>query len=194
MNYVKPIEAYEPKNEQEHVDKEAIIAFIKHNGNALLRENQVAHLTSSAIVVNETMDKVLFAYHKLYDAWSWVGGHNDGDPDLLHVAIKETKEETGVNHVRPYSDDIFMVDIIHVTNHYKHGKYVSDHLHLNVTYLLIADEDDQLIPQKDENLDVRWFRIDDVLNHVHEARMIPVYQKAFKAIKAIKDRNKGEAK
>jgi ADP-ribose pyrophosphatase YjhB (NUDIX family) len=132
------------------------------------------------------MDKVLFAYHNIYDSWAWVGGHNDGDADLLNVAIKETKEETGVEHVRAYSDDIFMLDIIHVTNHIKHGTYVPDHLHLNVTYLLIADEDDSLQVKHDENSGVRWFSIDDVLNYVKEERMKPLYEKAFEKIRLLK--------
>ncbi|MFW5838586.1 MAG: NUDIX hydrolase [Bacillota bacterium] len=179
------IEQYTPFNEQEAVDKQAILRFIETNDDVLKRDNLVAHLTSSAIVVNETMDKVLFAYHNIYDSWAWVGGHNDGDPDLLKVAIKEAKEETGIKDVRPYTDDIFMLDIIHVTNHIKHGHYVPDHLHLNVTYLLIADEHDDLRVKHDENSGVKWFLIDDVLDYVKETRMISVYQKAFKKIKTL---------
>jgi 8-oxo-dGTP pyrophosphatase MutT (NUDIX family) len=178
------IEKYTPYNEQEMVDKQAMLRFIETNDDVLDRDNLVAHLTSSAIVVNESLDKVLFAYHNIYDSWAWVGGHNDGDADLLNVAIKEAKEETGIKRVRPYSEDIFMLDIIHVTNHIKHGKYVPDHLHLNVTYLLIADEDDDLQVKHDENSGVKWFFIDDVLNYVKEERMKSVYQKAFQKIKS----------
>lgn len=180
------IEKYTPFNEQEKIDKYAMITFIDNNPDVLDRENLVAHITSSAIVVNETMNQVLFAYHNIYDSWAWVGGHNDGDADLLKVAIKETKEETGITNVRAYSDDIFMLDIIHVTNHLKRGKYVPDHLHLNVTYLLVADENDPLVVKPDENSAVKWFFIEDVLNYVKEKRMIPIYKKAFKKIKALK--------
>lgn len=35
-------------------------------------------------------------YHKIYNSWAWTGGHSDGDNDLLHVAMKEAKEETGI--------------------------------------------------------------------------------------------------
>lgn len=180
------IERYIPINEQEATDKKAMLAFIEHNDDVLERENLVAHITSSAIVVNEAMDKVLFAYHNIYDSWAWVGGHNDGDADLLHVAIKEAKEETGIENVRPYSKDIFMLDIIHVTNHLKHGAYVPDHLHLNVTYLLVASEHDALQVKHDENSGVKWFLIEDVLDYVKEARMKPIYQKAFDKIKHLR--------
>ena len=183
MDYVKLIKTYEPKNEQELMDKKAMLAFIDKEEDHLLRSNLVAHLTSSAIVVNETMDKVLFCYHNIYKSWSWVGGHVDGNPDFLSVAIKEAKEETGVKNIRACFDDIFMIDNIYVHHHIKHGIYVPDHLHLNVTYLLIADEKDKLTHKPDENQGVKWFDIDDVLNHVSEERMKQVYIKAFKHMK-----------
>lgn len=181
------IQAYLPKNEQEKADKRAILRFIETNPDYLERTNEIAHLTSSAIVVNESMTKILFAFHNIYHSWSWVGGHNDGEEDCLNVALRETMEETGVKNVRPWSDDIFMMDIIYVHNHIKRGKFVPDHLHLNVTYLMIADENDELFVKHDENSGVRWFAIDEVLHHVDEERMVAVYTKAFEGIRKIKE-------
>ncbi|BCR36254.1 NUDIX hydrolase [Mariniplasma anaerobium] len=185
MTYIDLIEKYEPYNEQEVRDKKAILDFISQNDNHLVRTNLVAHLTSSAIVLNKDYTKVLFAFHNIYQSWSWLGGHLDGDKDLLKVAIKETKEETGIKHVKAFSSDIFMIDVIYVSNHIKHKKYVGDHLHLNVTFLLVGDESDTLVVKKDENQDVRWFDLDDVFNHISEERMVPVFKKAIQKIKQI---------
>lgn len=185
MNYLNAFQAYKPTCEQEIKDQKLILDFIKRNPDALERSNLAAHITSSAFVVNEKMDKILFAYHKIYNSWAWVGGHADGHEDLLEVAIKEAKEETGLSHVKVYQDDIFTLDVILVTNHIKHGAYVPDHLHLNASYLLIADEKDELSINHAENSGVAWFKIDEVFNHVSEKRMISVYQKAFEKIKSI---------
>jgi 8-oxo-dGTP pyrophosphatase MutT (NUDIX family) len=187
------IENYQPKTEQETIDQQLILDFIHRNPDCLERTNLCAHITSSAIIVNETMDQVLFAYHNIYDSWSWVGGHNDGNPDLLEVAIEEAMEETGITQVRPYQKDIFTLDVIYVGNHIKKGKYVPDHLHLNATFLLIASVTEQLVSKPDENQGVRWFLIDEVLNYVTEPRMIPIYQKAFIAIESIKIKQKYQA-
>ena len=187
--YIRQFEQYKPRNEQEKQDQALILAFIKSHDDALFRTNLIGHITSSAFVLNEAMDKILFAYHKLYDSWAWVGGHNDGNPNLLEVAIKETKEETGLKNVLPYSNDIFMVDVIYVKNHIKHGAYVPDHLHLNATFLLIASEDQAISINQDEHLDVRWFLLEDVLNHVSETRMKPIYQKALQRIYQIKHKS-----
>ncbi|MBN2605656.1 MAG: NUDIX domain-containing protein [Bacilli bacterium] len=170
---------YSPVNEQEKIDKHAIIQFLERNPDAYNRSNLIGHMTSSAIVMNQSMDKVLFAHHNIYNSWGWVGGHNDGDHDCLHVAIKEAKEETGVKNIYPYNDNILGIDIIFVQNHIKNGIYVGDHLHLNVTYLLIADEEDKLEISHHENSDVKWFELDKVLDFVNEDRMKPIYQKLF---------------
>ncbi len=174
------LKAYLPINEQETTDKQAMLDFIDHYDNTLLRDNLLAHFTSSAIVLNETFDKILFAYHKIYDSWGWVGGHNDGDPDFAHVAIKEAMEETGIKDVRLFDDEILGIDIIMVPNHIKHSKYVSDHLHLNITYLLIAPESQAIKHKPDENLGVRWFKLDEYESYVTEDRMKGVYQKLIK--------------
>lgn len=184
---IEKIRNYQPVNEQEMRDKAAILHFIETNPDHLERTNAIAHVTSSAIVVNESMTKVLFAFHNIYQSWSWVGGHNDGDEDCLRVSLREAKEETGVQNIRPWSEDIFMIDTIYVKNHIKNGHYVSDHLHLNLTYLLIADEKDELIHKPDENAGVRWFLIEEVTDHISEERMLSVYEKAFRRIRIIKD-------
>lgn len=177
--YIEVIKAYKPINEQEKIDKKAILDFISKHEDVLSRDNLIAHLTTSAIIVNQKMTKVVLAYHLLYNAWSWVGGHNDLDSDCLRVAIKETKEETGLQNVIPYSDKPIMLDVIYVKNHLKHGKYVPDHLHLNLTYLLVADEFEPLIIKRDENSDVQWFMLEELLEITGDDRMKPIYQKAF---------------
>ena len=51
----------------------------------------------------------------------------------------------------------------------KRGKYVSSHLHLNVTYLLIADDTNVLTVKPDENSGVRWFALDEALKACSES-------------------------
>lgn len=177
---------YIAKSEQEEVDKIAISDFIKRNDDCLLRTNLVAHITSSGIVVNKEMNKVLFVHHNIYNSWGWVGGHNDGNPDLLEVAIEEAIEETGVKNITPYDGEIISIEVILVENHIKNGLYVGDHLHLNATFLLIANEQEELIIKNDENSGVKWFDINGVMKYVTEDRIKSVYSKIFNRIKIIK--------
>ncbi|VEU80023.1 NUDIX hydrolase [Haploplasma axanthum] len=188
--YIDVIKKYQPINEQEAVDKAAILAFINRNSDCLSRDNMIAHLTTSAIVVNMDLTKVVFAYHLIYKAWAWVGGHNDNDDDCLNVAIKEAKEETGLKNIEPYLNTPIMIDIIKVQNHIKHGKYIPDHLHLNLTYLLVADENEELKIKEDENSGVKWFALEDMINITSEERMKPIYQKAFDFVNKLRNNRK----
>lgn len=121
------------------------------------RANTAAHFTASAWVVSPDRKQVLMAYHRLYDSWAWLGGHADGDRDLLAVALREVREESGLTEVRPVSEDLYSLEILTVDGHEKHGRYVSSHLHLNVTYLLEADPSAAIRPKPDENSRVGWF-------------------------------------
>lgn len=184
MNICRAIENYFPYNEQEAKDKERILAFIRENGNAFRRENATAHMTASSWIVNPKRDKVLMVYHKIYDSWSWTGGHADGDENLLNVAVREAMEETGLKKVRPVSEDIYSVEILTVDGHVKKGEYVSSHLHMNVTYLLEADEDEELTVCEDENSGVRWFELDEALKASTEPWFVErIYKKLNKKLK-----------
>ena len=163
MRITDEIARYQPFNEQEMRDKQEILRFLERNDDAFLRQNRIAHMTASAWVVNPGRDKVLMVYHKIYDSWSWTGGHADGEEDLLAVALREVTEETGVTHVRPVSKDIFSLETLTVDGHEKRGEYVPSHLHLNVTYLLEADDTQPLRVCEDENKGVAWFGLDEAL-------------------------------
>jgi len=177
---------YTAIGKQEEIDKSAITAFIKNNSDCLFRTNLVAHITSSGIIVNKEMNKTLFVHHNIYNAWGWVGGHNDGNPDLLEVALQEAKEETGVVNITPYNNEIISIDVIYVENHIKNNVFVGDHLHLNITFLFIANEDDKLEVKEDENSGVKWFDIEGILENVDEERIKSVYKKIFDRINRLK--------
>ncbi len=157
------IEKYKPYNEQEERDKILILDWIRNNENAFSRENTVAHMTASAWVVNKDRSKVLMVYHNIYNSWSWLGGHADGETDLLAVAIREVKEEAGISDVRPVSEEIFSLESLTVDGHVKKGKYVSSHLHFNIIYLLEADPEEAVFIKADENSGVAWFSPEEAL-------------------------------
>ena len=168
--------AFRPYNEQEETEKRLMLQYMDTFPDLLTRENEMAHFTASCWIVNPARTHALMAFHNLYQSWAWLGGHADGEADLLAVALKEANEESGVA-ARPVLRDIFSVEILGVPGHVKRGKYVSSHLHLNVTYLLEADEEQALHEKPDENSGVRWFALRDVVPNTREPEMRVVYQK-----------------
>lgn len=177
------IESFRPFNKQEERDKKVITEFINNNEDAFLRSNLIAHMTASAWVVNKERTKVLMVYHNIYNSWSWLGGHADGDADLLSTAIREVKEEAGIEKVNPVSEDIFSLEVLTVDGHEKRGEYVPSHLHLNVTYLLEADSEENTRVKEDENSGVAWFTPEESLVKSTEPWFVErIYSKLIKKI------------
>ncbi|MBQ8815055.1 MAG: NUDIX hydrolase [Lachnospiraceae bacterium] len=172
------LKKYVPINDQETADLSRMLAFFAHGETPFHRTNTTAHFTASAWIVNPARTKVLMVYHNIYNSWSWTGGHADGEEDLLAVALREAREETGIEHIRPVSDEPFSLEILTVNGHEKRGKYVSSHLHYNVTYLMEAEESDELRMKPDENSGVAWFTFEDALKASTEPWMVErVYRK-----------------
>ena len=153
---------YHPWNSQEEQDRAEILRRLDHGEPLLTRENLGAHLTVSGWVISPDRKQVLLAYHNLYDSWAWLGGHADGEQDLLAVALREVQEES-VLTARPVSKDPFSLEILPVAGHEKHGAYVPSHLHLNVTFLLEADPSVPVRHKEGENSAVAWFPMEEAL-------------------------------
>ena len=178
MKIIEEIKKYRPCNAQEQRDQALILDFLEKNGDAFLRSNLLAHMTASSWIVNPERTKTLMVYHNLYDSWSWTGGHADGETDLLSVALREAREETGIAHVRPLSPEIFSLEVLTVDGHEKRGEYVPSHLHMNVTYLLEAEESDTLHVCREENSGVAWFTLEEALKASSEPWFVErIYKK-----------------
>lgn len=171
------IYAYKPCCSQELVDRQQMLKYMDEYSDILLRSNEVAHFSASAWVVNPTRSRVLMVYHNIYRSWAWPGGHADGEDDLLAVAMREVREETGIGKLRPAQSDIYSLEILPVEAHVRRGAPVPAHLHLNLTYLLEAEEDQPLLVKPDENSGVRWFELSEAVAASCEPVMRVIYQK-----------------
>lgn len=163
MRLIRQIQEYVPFNDQEKADQQVILDYLAKERDVFLRKNKVAHMTASAWVVNPSWSKVLMAYHNIYDSWAWMGGHADGEKDLRQVALREVQEESGLQDIQCVTDDLFSLEVLTVDGHLKYGEYVSSHLHLNLTYLVQANEDAELHIKPDENSGIAWFSLEDAV-------------------------------
>lgn len=181
---IKQIENYNPYNEQETKDKETLLYALKTQQEILTRNNPFMHMSTSCWVTNPNRDKILMIYHKIYDSWSWLGGHADGESDLLSVACKELTEESGVSNYRIVDENPFSIEVLTVDGHIKRGNYVSSHLHLNVTYLFEVDEDELLVQNDIETHGVKWIPIENIEHEVSEIWFMEnIYKKLINKLK-----------
>lgn len=179
----KQLRDYITFDERERRDREEILQLMeKFPENIFLRENENCHFTASCWITNRTHDKILMAYHNIYQTWAWAGGHANGDANLRWVAKKEACEETGLTRLDMVTPEIFSVEIIPVEDHYKNGKFVKAHRHLDCCFLFEADEEEAVHSKPDENSGVRWFSLEEAVSMRKEPMMREIYRKLNKKL------------
>ena len=110
----------------------AMLAALLRQADSLERTCRPGHFTGSALVVDDPAERVLLLFHTKLQRWLQPGGHADGDGNLASVALREAREETGIEGLRlalPAIDlDIHQVD----------PPREDAHLHLDVRFLVVA--------------------------------------------------------
>jgi 8-oxo-dGTP pyrophosphatase MutT (NUDIX family) len=157
-NIIQLLHNYLPQNDSEKKFKIAMLHFINTTSQCFQRSHLSGHITASGWLLNKSGDKVLLLHHKKLNEWYQLGGHADGDSDLLAVAIKETQEESGIKNIIAIDRAIFDIDI-HIIPEYKN---ISEHIHYDVRFLLQVNSDEKPIQNK-ESLQLNWFSKDFTL-------------------------------
>ena len=173
---------YKPCDEQEEKDKEQMLMFIDNFDDVLTRNNIVGHFTAAAFVINKEKTKMAAVYHIISDGWTFPGGHADGEEDLLSVALKEAEEETGLK-VKVLDNNIYSIQSAPVKGHIKRGKYVSAHLHLDILYIMEADDTIPLVYREDESNGVKWIPFEEADNETMCDFIRPIHKKLIKKLK-----------
>ena len=179
------IENYVPFNEEEVKIKEYLLKWIDRFDDVLTRENEFGHFASSAFVVNKDRTKMLVVYHNIYDAWIFPGGHADGEENLLSVAVREVEEETG-QKTKVLDDSIFAISASPIVGHVKRGKYIPAHTHLDVVYLLEADDKIPLVYREDESKGVKWITFEEAIGDSIVDFIRPVHKRLIEKLNSVK--------
>ena len=129
---------------------------------------------------------VVLLRHRFGGHWSFPKGHVEAGESERQTALREVREETGVQRLRPVTEEIYSLEVLTVDGHEKHGRYVPSHLHLNVTYLLEAEEEQPLRICEAENSGVAWFSLADALSASTEPWFVErIYKKLNEKLKVL---------
>lgn len=110
------------------------------------------------IVYNQ---KVLLRKHDKYKIWLSVGGHIELDEDPNQAAIREVKEEVGLD-ITLYSPEVHHQE----TTNYKElippiflnrHRINDSHEHITLTYAAISTTDRLLLSEKEKTDACKWF-------------------------------------
>ena len=144
----RPLEAHEAAMAAD------MIRFVDTQTGCLLRTCGPGHLTGSAWIVSPDCSRVLLTHHLKLDKWLQLGGHADGDGDLLAVAWREAREESGLAGVRVVSPEIFDVDRHWIPER----KAEPGHYHYDLRFRFEADPREPLAISS-ESRDLAWVEL-----------------------------------
>lgn len=145
------LENYIPSDESETSSKGKIVEFVKRNRNCFDRSLEEGHITASAWLLSKDENGALLMHHRKLDGWFQLGGHCDGDSDVLAVAIKEAQEESGILDIVPVSREIFDVDVHLIPDNPKDKA----HYHYDIRFLLKVNSD-EAFKRNEESKELRW--------------------------------------
>lgn len=152
---------YTPKYENEKITLEKMKNFLEKHENFAYRTNLVGHFTGSAWVVNHDFTEALLIHHVKLNKWLQPGGHFEmEDTSFLDGAMREAREEIGIEGFRPVSNEIFDIDIHKIPE--KNSE--PEHEHLDVRYILTIDNMDTSQIDAAEVHGAKWIPIDELLS------------------------------
>jgi len=164
----RPLDAHEAAMAAE------MIRFVETQPNCAERSLQLGHLTGSAWIVDRERKRTLLTHHRKLDKWLQLGGHADGQLDLIAVAMREAQEESGLTRLRVVDAAIFDVDRHLIPAR----KTEPDHWHYDIRFMIEADPDEPFVVS-DESHDLAWIEITRMADYNTEESMARMSRKTL---------------
>ena len=154
---LEKLNRYQPADASEHADLDRVLQFVCEHPTCFESHHPPGHFTGSAWLLDSTGKRVLLTLHGKLGKWLQLGGHADGDGDLLAVALRESREESGIDAIEPISEEIFDLGVHETPGH----DGMAEHLHFDIRFLLRCRESDRFVVS-DESHALSWFTPDQV--------------------------------
>ena len=162
--------AYRARWPQEADTVSRFEAFVDTHPDCFERTCRPGHITGSAWLVDAAGERVLLTHHRKLGRWLQLGGHSDGDPDPLAVALREAREESGLA-VRSLDDAVFDLDVHRIP---ARGDEPA-HLHYDVRFLVVAEG--ERFQKTDESHALEWVPVGAVRSLTGEESVLRMARK-----------------
>ncbi len=172
QSLLSKLKDYTDRFPEERLTTDRLIDFVVQNDRCFMTSFEPGHVTGSAWIVDSHRKHTLLTHHKKLDMWVQLGGHADGESDILSVAFREAKEESGLTNIVPVSESIFDIDIHLIPK----NPVMPEHYHYDVRFLFEADMNEK-VAVSDESHDVAWFSVDDLQQVTDEESVLRMGRK-----------------
>ena len=173
------LDRYRASHPSEAPVVDRVRALAEGHADCFRRDCLPGHVTGSAWVLSHDRSRCLLVHHAKLDRWLQPGGHCDGEPDPAAAALREAREETGLEDLRIESWEPLDLDVHLIPARLDaDGRIIEPaHEHHDVRFLVVAAAGQRLVCSE-ESHDVRWFTRDEVLATVDEESVLRMLRKA----------------
>ncbi len=170
---VEQLENYRVANNAQSDTVELFIAFLRSNRHRSFdRSLAEGHVTASCWLLNRAKTHVLLTHHRKLNCWIQLGGHADGDSDLVKVALSEAREESGIGKIAILSRDIFDIDRHEIPSR----KNEPRHFHYDFRFAMQSIKNDNYIVS-DESHDLHWVAISRMAQYTSDESVLRMGRK-----------------
>ncbi|MDG2308399.1 MAG: NUDIX hydrolase [Candidatus Binatia bacterium] len=170
------LERYLDRHPNELIMVDHIRQFVRVHDDCFERTCLEGHITASAWVVSEDHQNALFTHHAKLQRWLQLGGHSDGQTDPFQVALREAREESGMQRFREASGADVPLPLDVDVHRIPERRAEPAHLHLDIRYLLIAEVGQPLVLTEESN-DLRWIPVSEIAQWFDEESLLRMARK-----------------
>jgi 8-oxo-dGTP pyrophosphatase MutT (NUDIX family) len=171
------VERYQPIDASDVTQKQRMLDFIQHYPKCTERSLEIGHITGSAWILDHTSTQTLLTHHRKLNCWLQLGGHADGEFDILNVALREAHEESGLVSITPLSHEIFDLDIHQIPERRTTaGAIEPAHLHYDIRFLFQVIKD-EVLTVSDESHALAWVALEKLEEYSREESLLRMRKK-----------------
>jgi 8-oxo-dGTP pyrophosphatase MutT (NUDIX family) len=152
---LRELRAFDPPDAQQRQWREELVAHCEDHPDAMWKQGPPQHLTTGAIVLDESLERVLLTLHRKAGLWLQFGGHFEPQDTSVHAAAtREAREESGLPDLEL---DPRVVELHrHALLAPGFGRCAE---HLDIRYAGVVPPD-ATFAVSEESIDVAWWPVD----------------------------------
>ncbi len=163
---LEELRSYRAADSREAQHQRAVLDLLSYGVAPFSRQQFVpGHITASCFIVDPASKKVLLHHHRRLGRWLQMGGHIENGESTLDAALREAREESGLDDLLLLSGGVIDIDVHDIPA----AKGEPDHSHFDVRYVARTSNPSAVVIDPNESTEIAWVDIDNAGNLMNEA-------------------------